>query len=157
MSNFSQLISLTSTVMGRWFSRIRLKDKYPLYTAQKHVIAAITKGFETHKGILLAGMMGVGKTALGSAVVHQPHCIAVGSSLQRDDIRPNQVTLMIAPPHLIDKWQRELLSISSQHLCGKAKRHEDVKAFMQQAEKLGVVHAQDWSHQARHDEIGFGA
>jgi hypothetical protein len=32
--------------LARWLDRIRLKGKYPLYAAQKHVIAAITKGFE---------------------------------------------------------------------------------------------------------------
>jgi 16S rRNA G966 N2-methylase RsmD len=122
--------------LSGWLSRIRLKHKYELYTAQKHVIAAITKGFETHNGILLAGMMGVGKTALGSAV-----SISIASQLVhalRDDIRPDQVTLLIAPPHLIDKWQRELLSISSNIYVEKLKRHEDVKAFMSKAQKLGA-------------------
>jgi ribosomal protein S27AE/16S rRNA G966 N2-methylase RsmD len=122
--------------MGRWLSKIRLKDKYPLYTAQKHVIGAITKGFEKHKGILLAGQMGVGKTALGSSVAISLSANIV-QALQ-SDIRPNQVTLIIAPPHLIDKWQRELLSISRNIHVAKLQRHEDVKAFMQHAEKLGV-------------------
>jgi hypothetical protein len=117
-------------------SKIRLKGKYPLYTAQKHVIGAITKGFEKHKGILLAGQMGVGKTALGSSVAISLSANIV-QALQ-SDIRPNQVTLIIAPPHLIDKWQRELLSISRNIHVAKLQRHEDVKAFMQHAEKLGA-------------------
>ncbi|MEO1442201.1 MAG: hypothetical protein AAFV33_17515 [Chloroflexota bacterium] len=47
--------------LGRFLGRVRLNGKYPLYTAQKHVIAAITKGLEHRKGILLSGQMGSGK------------------------------------------------------------------------------------------------
>ena len=46
-----------------FLDRIRLKGKYPLYTAQKHVVAAVTKGFEGRKGLLLVGQMGVGRPA----------------------------------------------------------------------------------------------
>ncbi len=52
-----------------FLDRIRLKGKYPLYAAQKHVIAAITKGFEKRDSILLVGQMGTGmRFKLGSGL-----------------------------------------------------------------------------------------
>lgn len=47
--------------LAKPLGRIRLNGKYPLYPAQKHVIAALTKGLESRKGMLLSGQMGVGK------------------------------------------------------------------------------------------------
>lgn len=54
--------------LARWLDRIRLKGKYPLYSAQKHVIAAVTKGLEKRDSLLLVGQMGTGKTAMGGTV-----------------------------------------------------------------------------------------
>jgi MoxR-like ATPase len=77
----------------RFLDRVRLKGKYPLYAAQKHVIAAITKGFERRDSILLVGQMGTGKTAMGST-----SAIAIASGAVKvlaDDIRPDQVTFVV--------------------------------------------------------------
>jgi hypothetical protein len=120
--------------IGRWLDRIRLKGKYPLYTAQKHVIAAVTRGLQSRDSILLIGQMGVGKTALGGAAA-----IAIASHVAtafQAEMRPDQVTLMVAPPHLIDKWKRELVSIAPNALIERLDRHETIKAFMQRAEVL---------------------
>ena len=53
-------------------------------------------------------------------------------------MRPDQVTLVIAPPHLIEKWKREILSIHSNAFVERLDRHEDVKAFMDKAARLGA-------------------
>ncbi|HUN10445.1 MAG TPA: helicase-related protein [Aggregatilineales bacterium] len=120
--------------IGRWLDRILLKGKYNLYTAQKHVIAAVTRGLQDRDSILLIGQMGVGKTALGGATA-----IAIASHIAtafQDQMRPEQITLIVAPPHLIDKWKRELASIAPKAVIERLDRHEEVKAFMQRAEAL---------------------
>src|SRR5690606_28601481 len=50
---FSPAYQFDMNGLSRWLDRIRLKGKYPLYAAQKHVIAAVTKGFEQRNSILL--------------------------------------------------------------------------------------------------------
>jgi hypothetical protein len=116
--------------------RIKLKGKYSLYMAQRHVIAAMTRAFEERDSLLLIGQMGVGKTALGSTTAI---AIATGAvKALRSQMRPDQVTLVIAPPHLIEKWKREILSIHSNAFVERLDRHEDVKAFMDKAARLGA-------------------
>ena len=122
--------------LGRFLSRVRLNGKYPLYTAQKHVIAAITKGLEHRKGILLSGQMGSGKTAMGSSAAA---AIASGAvAALRDQMRPDQVVLIVAPPHLVEKWRRELLSIHPNSVVERLDRHEDVASFMTKATQIGA-------------------
>ncbi len=121
--------------MEHWLDRIRLKGKYPLYTAQKHVTAAVTRGFQDRDSILLVGQMGVGKTAIGGSTA-----IAMAAGVVenlRGQIQDDQVVLIVAPPHLIEKWKRELHSISRNILVERLDRHEDVKAFMDKAERAG--------------------
>jgi len=43
-TKFKPLYQFNFNGMGSWMDRIRLKGKYELYTAQKHVIGAITPG-----------------------------------------------------------------------------------------------------------------
>jgi hypothetical protein len=60
-NRFSPLYRFDLNGMANWLDRVRLKGKYPMYTAQKHVVAAVTKGFEQRDSILLVGSMGTGK------------------------------------------------------------------------------------------------
>lgn len=118
-----------------FLDRIRLKGKYPLYTAQKHVIAAVTRAFQSRDSLLLVGQMGTGKTAMGGTAA-----IALASQVvkaMQGDMRDDQVILVVAPPHLVEKWKRELHSISPQVYIQRLDRHEDVKTFMAQASRLG--------------------
>jgi hypothetical protein len=120
--------------IGRWLDGIRLNGKHKLYTAQKHVVAAVTRGLQDRDSILLIGQMGVGKTALGGA-----SAVAIASHIARafqGQMRRNQVVLIVAPPHLIEKWKRELASIAPKAVIARLDRHEDVKAFMLRAESL---------------------
>ncbi len=96
-----------------------------MYTAQKHVTAAVTRGFQNRDSILLVGQMGTGKTLMGGSTA-----IAMASGVVeglRGHIRANQVVLIVAPPHLIEKWKRELHSISRNILVERLDRHEDSK------------------------------
>ncbi len=53
-----------------------------------------------------------------------------------NDISPKQVVLIVAPPHLIEKWKRELVSIAPKAAIERLDRHEEVKRFMDRAEAL---------------------
>lgn len=122
--------------IGRYLDGIRLKGKYELYIPQKHVTAAIVSGFKKIKGQLLIGQMGVGKTAIAGSTA-----IAVAGQIVsdlQDDIQDDQVILIVCPPHLIEKWERELYSIKENIYIKRIKRHEDVKTFMAKATKLGA-------------------
>jgi len=135
-NKFSPMYKFDMNGLQRFLGNVRLKGKYPLYTAQKHVIAAITKGFEKRDSILLVGQMGVGKTAQGSSTA-----VAIASGTVKelqDDIRPDQVILVICPPHLIDKWKRELLSIHPNMVVERLDRHEDVRLFMEKSKRMGA-------------------
>lgn len=132
---FSPMYRFDFAGIGRFLDRIKLNGKYPLYTAQKHVIAAIVRGFQQRDSILLVGQMGTGKTAMGGTAA-----IAMASGVVKKlqgTFRNDQVVLVVAPPHLIEKWHRELRSISPNSYIARINRHEDVKAFMQQAARLG--------------------
>ncbi|PJF20235.1 MAG: hypothetical protein CUN56_17190, partial [Phototrophicales bacterium] len=54
-----------------------------------------------------------------------------------DQMRPEQVILIVAPPHLTQKWERELVSINPNIVVQQLKRHEDIRAFMEKAERIG--------------------
>jgi len=54
-----------------------------------------------------------------------------------EEMRPDQVILIVCPPHLVEKWKRELLSIHPNSIVERIDRHEDVKRFMSRAEKVG--------------------
>ena len=44
----------------------------------------------------------------------------------QDDIGDDQVILVVCPPHLIEKWKRELVSINPNIVVEHLKRHEEV-------------------------------
>jgi hypothetical protein len=84
--------------IGRWLDGIRLNGKYKLYTAQKHVIAAVIRGLQDRDSILLVGQMGVGKTAVGGS-----SAVAIASRIAaafQNSMRSDQVVLIVAPPHV---------------------------------------------------------
>jgi DNA replication protein DnaC len=93
-----------------------------MYTAQKHVVGATVRGFQSRDSILLVGQMGVGKTLIGGSTA-----IAIAASVVeklRGQIADDQVVLIVAPPHLVEKWKRELHSISRNILVERLDRHE---------------------------------
>ena len=61
--------------------------------AQAHAAAAIATQLETHKAAIVVGEMGTGKTLIGTAVAA---CLDA------------KHTIVLCPPHLVDKWIREV-------------------------------------------------
>lgn len=55
----------------------------------------------------------------------------------QDQMTADQVSLIVCPPHLISKWQREILSIQPKAFITQLKRHEDIHDFMEKASLLG--------------------
>ncbi|MEL6524989.1 MAG: hypothetical protein AAFQ07_04690, partial [Chloroflexota bacterium] len=55
----------------------------------------------------------------------------------QDDIGDDQVILVICPPHLIEKWNRELVSINPNIIVDHLKRHEDIRSFMTRSKRIG--------------------
>lgn len=74
------------------------RSKSGLLPAQKHAAAAILTRLERYAEAICVGEMGTGKTSLAAAV-------AAGRHARR--------TLVLCPPHLVDKWQREFKAVWS--------------------------------------------
>lgn len=73
-----------------------MNGKSGLLPAQKHAAAAILTRLETYSEAICVGEMGTGKTTLSAAV-------AAGRHARR--------TIVLCPPHLVDKWQREFKAV----------------------------------------------
>ncbi|MEZ4641609.1 MAG: DUF6094 domain-containing protein [Chloroflexota bacterium] len=67
-----------------------------LLPAQKHAAAAALTRLEAARDAIIIGEMGTGKTSLAAA-------IAAGRAARR--------TIVLCPPHLVDKWQREFKAV----------------------------------------------
>ena len=88
---------------GRLLGSLSKKRKIPgmngksgLLPAQKHAAAAILTRLETYGEAIAIGEMGTGKTTISAA-------IAAGRNARR--------TVVLCPPHLVDKWQREFKAV----------------------------------------------
>ncbi|WP_188020387.1 DEAD/DEAH box helicase [Deferribacter autotrophicus] len=67
------------------------------FNAQRHAILALAKGFykENKKSLILTAEMGTGKTIMGMSVAYL-------------NPKKNKRTLVVCPPHLAEKWVREI-------------------------------------------------
>lgn len=72
------------------------RGKSGLLPAQKHAAAAALTRLERERDAIIVGEMGTGKTSLAAA-------IAAGRGARR--------TIVLCPPHLVDKWQREFKAV----------------------------------------------
>ena len=70
--------------------------KMQLYEAQKNVVVAISRSLDKNKSAFVCGEMGVGKTALAVSSIY---CNSKAKNLN---------ALVMAPGHLVYKWQREI-------------------------------------------------
>ena len=73
-----------------------MNGKAGLLPAQKHATAAALTRLETAADVVVVGEMGSGKSSIGAA-------IAAGRNARR--------TIVLCPPHLVDKWQREFKAV----------------------------------------------
>ena len=83
-----------------WQDEVLAGLKRQPFPAQKHRIHACYAGLVTHNlpAVILNGAMGTGKTLMG---------ICVSALMQHEYSR--KPVLVIAPPHLVYKWRREIL------------------------------------------------
>ncbi len=72
----------------------------PPFPCQAHVINAAAEAWKHTRSLIICGQMGTGKTLLGAAAIHAS-MLAKGNLAYR--------VLIMAPNHLIDKWEREIL------------------------------------------------
>ncbi len=95
-----------------------------LYPTQKHVIAACHTALQYRKAVILVGEPGVGKTICGAtlAAALQPQMAA------------GQVTLVVCPPHLVEKWEREAKEAAPFTFVKILKNVDEVVAFMERSE-----------------------
>jgi hypothetical protein len=66
-----------------------------LLPAQEHVVTAACRTWENQKGVIFSGECGVGKTICAIAAVHHHG-------------REHYRSLVFCPPHLPEKWEREI-------------------------------------------------
>jgi hypothetical protein len=91
-----------------------LNGKSGLLPAQKHAAAAVLTRLEKAREAIIVGEMGTGKTTIGAA-------IAAGRRAQR--------TIVLCPPHLVDKWQREFKAVWPQVRTTHLQTIADVDQF----------------------------
>lgn len=94
-----------------------------LFPAQKHVATALWKRLLRANFAILVGEMGTGKTTISSAV----------SALLQTKGNP---TLVLCPPHLVNKWVREIREIVPLAFAMPLYRLSDVEQFVRQVKQL---------------------
>lgn len=119
----------------RTLDSIRL-GKSKLHLPQRHVAAAALVGLSTKQRVMLAGAMGTGKTALGATVIH---------TILRDRYkgirhRKGTIAVVVAPPHLIPKWKRELLTIDAGLIVQDMRTVDKINDFMERAAASSKPH-----------------
>ena len=121
--HFTPLYDFDYGELAPILNRVRIKGNR-LYETQKHVTAATYTALQQRKGVIVVGEPGVGKTVVGAtlAIALRPH------------MKPDQVVLVMSPPHLTKKWQREIemvtKSVGVRVYAKILKRVDDVRAFM---------------------------
>ncbi len=103
--------------------RLAGRKETGLFPAQKHVATALWKRLQRANFAILVGEMGVGKTTIGSAV----------TALLRAKGNP---TLILCPPHLVNKWAREVREIVPLAFAMPLYRLSDVEQFVKQVRRM---------------------
>ena len=100
-----------------------------LLPAQKHAAAAVLTGLENQPDAIVVGEMGCGKSTIGAAV-------AAGLNGGKGASR----TLILCPPHLVEKWQRECRAVWPTVVTMHLQTLHDVNAFFaQRRDKRPVI------------------
>ncbi len=113
------------SVLNRLSKQRRLpgRKETGLFAAQKHVAVALWRRFQRDNFAILVGEMGVGKTTIASAV----------SALMGAKSNP---TLILCPPHLVNKWVREVREIVPLSFTMPLYRLSDVERFVREFNRL---------------------
>jgi len=121
--HFTPLYDFDYGKLAPILNRVRLNGN-SLYETQKHIVASTYTALQHRQGVIIVGEPGVGKTAIGAAlaITLRPH------------MKPDQVVVVMSPPHLTKKWQREIemvtQSVGVRVHAKILKRVDDVRAFM---------------------------
>ena len=112
-------------VLNRLSKQRRLpgRKETGLFAAQKHVAVALSRRLQRANFAILVGEMGVGKTTIASAV----------SALMGAKGSP---TLILCPPHLVNKWVREVREIVPLSFAMPLYRLSDVERFVREFRRL---------------------
>jgi hypothetical protein len=94
-----------------------------LYGTQRHVIAACHTALQHRQSVILVGEPGCGKSICGATLA---------ATLQ-PQMKPGQVTLIMCPPHLVEKWEREVKEAYAATFVQILRNVDDVVAFMDTA------------------------
>ncbi len=122
--HFKPLYDFNYTPLAPVLNRVRIGKG--LFTTQKHVIAAAYTALQQRKGIYLVGEPGVGKSVMGAALAAamQPH------------MRSDQVVICMCPPHLVEKWKREIGKVTSSSYVEILENVDETRAFMDKCRRL---------------------
>ncbi|MCC6976438.1 MAG: hypothetical protein IT322_20715 [Anaerolineae bacterium] len=96
-----------------------------LFPTQKHVIAACHTALLQRRGVILCGEPGSGKSIMGATVA---------AALQ-PQMKPDQVAIIMCPPHLVEKWEREVKQAARRVFVRILRNVDDTRAFMDGAAK----------------------
>lgn len=123
-THFKPLYNFDYSTVAPVLNRVRIGKG--LFTTQKHVIAAAHQALQIRKGIYLVGEPGVGKSVIGATLA---------ATLQ-PNMQAGQVALVMCPPHLVEKWKREISKVSSSSYVEILESVDDTRAFMNKAKTL---------------------
>jgi Uncharacterised methyltransferase family (DUF6094) len=103
--------------------RLPGRQETGLFAAQKHTAVALWRRLQRANFAILLGEMGTGKTTIASAV----------SALMGAKGNP---TLILVPPHLVNKWVREVREIVPLSFAMPLYRLSDVERFVREFQHL---------------------
>ncbi|MBK8129292.1 MAG: DEAD/DEAH box helicase family protein [bacterium] len=130
--------------------KIPIVNRPGLLPAQKHAIAAAATRLENGKDCWIDGEMGTGKTVMGAGVP----AIMATKGYRMDHV------IVLCPPHLVDKWQREIKFVWPRATAMAIEQRSDVDRFFAQPGPIfGVMKettarsASGWMH-TYHSRMG---
>lgn len=123
-AHFKPLYDFNYAHLAPMLNRVRIGKG--LFTTQKHVIAAAYTALQQRKGIYLVGEPGVGKSVMGAALAAalQPH------------MRSDQVVICMCPPHLVEKWKREIGKVTASSYVEILENVDETRTFMDKCRRL---------------------
>ncbi|MBZ0315293.1 MAG: DUF6094 domain-containing protein [Anaerolineae bacterium] len=123
-THFKPLYDFNYACIAPSLNRVRIGKG--LFATQKHVIAAAYTALQQRKGIYLVGEPGVGKSVMGATL----------AAAMQAHMQPDQVTIVMCPPHLVEKWKREIGKVTPSSYVEILENVDDTRAFMDKCGRL---------------------